>query len=270
MAIAYESVTSTSTTAGPSVTITKPSGLAVGDEMYAQIICFGASLTTPTGWTAIYNAVMVNSPIAVFSKTADSGDVAASDFTFTGSTISQISGTILHVSGLGIVDDSASVVMSGTSPAVTASAITPVWPNSLDIIFLFGRLNSNSAISFSTPSIATDNPIWTSRSSDSYASTNSFGRAVYTAPRSAITAWGDLTSTFSPTLTNAFFVALSLAPKIDGSYTVVTGTSNFVNHPFLRTGAMTLDGIDPETASTNVTQWTNPDKPSTAWTNPNK
>ena len=282
MAIAYESVSATTWGNGLSVVIAKPSGLAVGDSMFAQVMGDnGASgFSTPSDWTALYSG-FVNLggnlfPCAVFYKVADSDDVAASNFTFDGisdegGATEQTSGCILRISGFGIVDDSHNGTITGgsTSPQVVASTIDPVFTNGLAVAFLFGGDNASATISLSAPSIATNNPTWTSRSSDakSTASTSA-GRNVYTASRIEDTAWGDITITFSPdSAIGVQWVIAHLAPKINASYTVVTGTSYFVNHPFLRTGVIEIDGQNPDFIKMNKTDWVNEDKPSTSWSN---
>jgi hypothetical protein len=207
MAIAYESVAETAIAAGNSVVITKPSGLAVGDYMFAQIIggngAGGAAITPPAGWTSYYNDTPAlsgaNVPCGVFYKLAESADVAASNFTFTLSNTGAteyVGGCITRVSGYGIIDGASSRGPSADTTGTISyvSGIDPVFPNALVLLFLFGGDNVDiTGASFSSPAIATDNPTWTSRSSlySNVTSLTMFSR-LYTAPRAASTAFGDI------------------------------------------------------------------------------
>jgi hypothetical protein len=88
MAAVVESVSTN--TMGTGGVLTKPTGLAVGDTMIAILASAGGTnnIAAPGGWATVTS---LNTPTytksRVFSKTADSGDVAASNFTFTGTDI---------------------------------------------------------------------------------------------------------------------------------------------------------------------------------------
>ena len=104
MAIAYESVAEVDVTTVTTIQIAKPSGLAVGDTMFAQLWSrSGSTYTTLSGWSVLYSATPslagASQPCSVFYKTADSGDVAASTFDFTNGTSTVKSGAIIRVSG---------------------------------------------------------------------------------------------------------------------------------------------------------------------------
>jgi hypothetical protein len=288
MAIAYESSTETALGAANSIDIVKPSGLAVGDHMFAQIIggygAGGAAITPPAGWTTYYNATETlsgrNCPLGIFYKEAVSGDVAASNFTFTvsdGAPQEYLGGAIVRVSGFGIIDGASSRGPIGlaTGTDTYASGIDPTFPDGLVLLFLFGGDNDNiTGAGFSSPSIATDNPTWTSRS-NLYVNVSSltlFSR-LYTAPRAAATAFGNISwSVDDGTGSGVGVVAvmLNLAPEINGSHAVQTAPSYLVNHPFLRRELLTIDGQDPTTNSREVTQWQNETKATTTWTNQTK
>lgn len=279
MSIAYESVSSTAAASGDTVVITKPTGLAVGDHMWAQINgtngVGGAQIVPPAGWTTYYNNTITMSGAAVFNgifyKQASAGDVSASDFTFTSGGTGRIGGAILRVSGFGIIDGESTRSAIDTTGTVTyASAIDPTFPNSLLMLFMFGGDNASiSGADFSSPSIATSNPTWTSRSNDFSAGATTFFRRVYTAPRTADTAFGDISWSVDDGTgsgVGTLVILLNFAPRIDVSHEVVPGTSYFVNHPFLRSGELELNGENPDVASFSKTAWTNEPKPSTSWT----
>ena len=109
MAIVVESVSSASNTtvSHTSLVITKPTGLAIGDLMIAVVESYGGTdirISTIAGWTSVQTTVdasaNINTAIIQY-KIADSGDVAASDFTFnlTGDVGSLTGGSILRVTG---------------------------------------------------------------------------------------------------------------------------------------------------------------------------
>ena len=65
MAIVLESISTQALGSGVSTTITKPTGLAVGDQMFAPIgsvfpVGGAGLLAAPSGWTALFNANYVN------------------------------------------------------------------------------------------------------------------------------------------------------------------------------------------------------------------
>lgn len=270
MAITLESISTKTLAAGASTTITKPTGLSVGDVMVAcigSVSPFGGAgaLDVPSGWTALQNSNYNNFgtlfSYAIFTKTADSSDVAASNFTFNHTTYGRnMGGVIARVSGFGIVDDSSFVSSAAASPVTVASSITPTLPNSLNFVFLLAGDNTSvgSAVSFSNPSIATDNPTWTEQLDSSISDGNArYGIAVYTAPRAAATAWGNITLTYVQN-TNADIggVLVNIAPRVDSSHSIVTAPMYVVNQPFIRNGMVSLDGTDPETLTTTPTVWT--------------
>lgn len=82
------------------VTITKPTGLAVGDLMVS--VCgaeqSGVTITPPSGWDTIANQAQTNGRCMISYKVADSSDVAASNFVFT-SSIGKILGIIYRITG---------------------------------------------------------------------------------------------------------------------------------------------------------------------------
>ena len=280
MAIAYESVAETTFGGNLSLVIAKPAGLTVGDYMFAQVISVsGITWTAPAGWTELYQNTGASNlggsptPCAVFYKQAESADVAASNFTFSlgdaGGVVEQTSGNIIRVSGFGALDGSVSQKFDpiSSSPHTFATSIDPVFVNGLSIWWSFAGDNVNVNPNISSPSIATDNPTWTSRSSDIRSNAaGSAQRIVFTAPREAATAFGDATITVT-TNVGMINVIANLAPLVSGGATIETGTIRVVNQPFLRFGALDVDGEDPIIRKQSKTDWTNETKPSTTWTN---
>ena len=277
MAIAFETVASTAFPGGGlTVTIDKPTGLVVGDYMFAQIVAYGGtSWTTLTGWTALYNASPtlggIGVPCAVLHKIADSADVAASDFTFTvgdtGGVTEQGSGCISRISGMGILDGNVANTSTTSSPFSFASGIDPVYANGLILYFVFLGINSAANVSSSSPSIATNNPTFTSRSNNAVnTASRSVGRTFYTAPRPEVTAFGNVTISFAPAGVVAQSVMVHLVPEVNGTLSVTTGITHIINQPFLRTGVVDVDGVDPTTNKIESAVWTPKVKTATTWT----
>lgn len=99
-----------------SFTITKPTGLAVGDLMVAFIgqLIQNTTLIAPGGWTIRYTDATGNGSFAVYSKVADAADVAASNFSFSASVSTILGGAILRITG----------VASGSEVAATSVVFT--------------------------------------------------------------------------------------------------------------------------------------------------
>ena len=164
--ITVESVQSSgSTVSEGAVTITKPTGLAVGDLLVVTLV-FGQNDTTPTpsGWTVIRNNSVdlgTDGDVAAFYKVADSGDVAASNFSFdVTDTTGNIAGSLYRISGYNSSNvvgnfDSGFDSTSGTSRSHTIS-LTPAQADSV----LIALVVSDATNTFSSPS-STGSPTWT-------------------------------------------------------------------------------------------------------------
>lgn len=162
--ISYESHASTSYQEG-AITITKPTGLAVNDLL---VVCLFFANTntvdTPSGWSVARNNAgdfSDDTDGAIFYKLADSGDVAASNFSFdvadgTGS----IGGTLVRFSGVNQTTQIEQVDQAGdTGTGTTRSHTTSVTPTtSGSILFVFAHYNINETMaSYSS----TGSPTWT-------------------------------------------------------------------------------------------------------------
>jgi hypothetical protein len=111
--------TTTANSTGTTITIIKPTGLAVGDVMIVNIAVKGGTTSFPslTGWTIVCNAAYEGSGQnhrgSVLYKVADSTDVAAGSFTFnTGASVSSAAGAIVAFYN---VDTAGGVKPDGTS-----------------------------------------------------------------------------------------------------------------------------------------------------------
>jgi len=138
MALVVESFASATSTAG-TITLTKPTGLAVGNLMVVMLSFARNSVTNPeiqiaAGWTGV-TAHGTFTSAAIQYRIADAADVAASNFTFV--SINQVlvitAGRILRISGhepanislgsINLFTDSAAI---DTAVTFSGSITTPV------------------------------------------------------------------------------------------------------------------------------------------------
>lgn len=285
MAIAYQSVQSNTSDNTGSVTITKPTSLAVGDYMVAGILVDAdgggtqlASITTPSGWTqeALIDLFGTGrSAIGVYTKLADSADVAASNFTFngTGDTSSMtMAGHIARVTSWGGEAGQSTVTSTASSTTMTMTGITPspAIASSLYIVFA-GRVASATSDNVTSVAIATSNPTWTERAENTVnGNTRDTNFALYTATRTETTATGNYTITYTGTTNQGSgAVALILHDPINGSVTPTTQVSAYAFSPISNTKINAVVET-PDTNAMNTPAWSNPDKIDTDWTNPPK
>lgn len=274
---------STGSSGTRTVTMTKPTGLSVGDLMWLYLTCFSdtdpVSLTTPSGWTASNSETGGSNKKAYsFWKFADSADVAASNFSFTwtssDSTPNVNGGVIVRISNVAptpIRDSQEN--FSGTNTASFSSTVdvNPMVNDALYLLMYFSRGDSNSPTAYT---ITGTNPTWTELFSVGDAG-----------DMQATLAWGnatDATVITNVTVTLAAanssnwinLVALSEQKDASGTSTTLEIT------PALYTGAATSGSSGTSTtlaitptlyqgvaASKQPTQWSNESKPSTDWSN---
>lgn len=154
MAIAVQSTSTLAYgSASTSHVITKPSGLAVGDLMLAIVQTneqADSGWNVPSGWTAELNGnAGFGLTRAVFYKIADSGDVAASNFTFGKTTSATAAGIIYRIDGHDPTDPIHATdntdATSTTAHTISVSA-TPFIEDSL-VITSFHNHNVNRSYS---------------------------------------------------------------------------------------------------------------------------
>lgn len=131
-------------TASSSVVVTKPTGLSVGDLLVAEIGFYQSggsrTITTPTGFTERTKSDGASTGVGIYTKVADSGDVAASNFTFQVSSAADCLGASLsridNYSSVGS-SESDSDTGGGTSASYT-TAITPTVSDNLILMAFVG------------------------------------------------------------------------------------------------------------------------------------
>jgi hypothetical protein len=262
------------TTAGASQVITKPSGVVAGDFLVCVVGVFGyAGATTPTissFTTKVFHGTTtdVDNAIAVLYKTADSGDVAASNYTITQGTAIDVGPAVMYrISG------SANEIVWYS---VDGAGVTRNNDQVLIMVASEGNATSPTAFSGYTITSLDSNPTWTEDLDDTYVSVTgddlTFASAhASTTNTSAITAFsltgGEdvsvllvIPATKSATGTNAL---LAVDPTFFAN-TASVGT----------TGTNALHTVDPTfptqsgRAKSNI--WTNETKNTTTWTNEDK
>lgn len=286
MAIVIES-TSTNQTASSgavnSLTITKPSGLVEG-ELLVAVLGAGDNGSTPgpdintlSGWTAV-SADSDSSSASIQYKFANSGDVAASNFTFTCANNTDVmAGTLLRVSGTenegalgGSITNAQSTPADPDVASFTGSA-TPLRNSSLVVLAIAGGgLSATTSGYNSTPTVTY------TELHDYSGGLNAVSAGAYgtLATAGEITAFG---ATFSSNVSNSHSGVLAVFnPNLPSAGTVATVITDselyspdaladsFVTAPLVLTDSETNDAQGKGTAPT---QWTNESAPTTTWTN---
>lgn len=290
-----------------STTITKPTSLGVGDFMVAIVGIGGIDIgnLTPqatSGWTS--QATISDSGggttdeciLFVLTKTADSSDVAASDFTFTpvSDTVQasqdgrSITGSIIRLTGdapitsSAVIDGGVTAGSDTTTPTYTGG-ITPPLSSILIMASMSQRGNTSGTIATSGYAVTTDDPTWTERRDASINGSGGtvdkdYGFAIATAPRSETTATGDFSVTHSVICFSAG-VLISVFEQQNVTVSGTTGTITLTGNDGTvagdanitgSTGTITLAGNDG-TVTTPDPDWVNVDKSSpSSWTNTSK
>lgn len=268
------------------VTITKPTGLSVGDLMWLYLTCFSdtdpVSLTTPSGWTASNSETGGSNKKAYsFWKFADSADVAASNFSFTwtssDSTPNINDGVIVRISNVAptpIRDSQEN--FSGTNTASFSSTVDvdPMVNDALYLLMYFSRGDSNDPTAYT---ITGTNPTWTELFSVGDAgdmrATLAWGNA---ADATVIT---NVTVTLSAANSNNWINLVALSEQKDATATLdtlsVSPTFNALTPSSGVTATLNTLLVSPTLNApaangTTPTQWTKQSKNPTDWTKQNK
>lgn len=155
--IALRGSATTSTTTNTTLTLAKPTGLAVNDIMFATIAQSNNNSNnmgnvTLSGWTVVGGGVYGSSGsdrwhLTVLYKVVLASDVSGANPVFTLHTNSDDGmGSLVAYSGVNISSplDVAQTINSGQSNSMTASTLTTVTPNAA--ILMFGALGDNVSV----------------------------------------------------------------------------------------------------------------------------
>lgn len=292
MAVAYASSNITEQSGDALVTVTKPTGLAVGDMLLA--ICMRGSdgvavsgWNVPSGWTLIANRTVTNRVTTlVAAKVADSGDVAAASFDFTPDgadgnksavTLMRLTGTFTAGTGLFTSDNDVDDSTGGENHVTFTGGVTPVGASALLIMVL--ALYENIDIAYSNYSVVNNNPTWTELYDRYYdPSGNGLAYGIAYGSYASATATGNYAADVDSNGANYTGVLISLSESVNitVSPTVVTTTIS-VQAPSITTGSSyspsvitTTVTVQAPTVTTSLPKWVNTDKSSTTWSNSDK
>jgi hypothetical protein len=250
MAVTVQSVSSVArNTASTTVVITKPTGLAVGDLMVAHVVRSDNDQNSRswslTGWTSAVDTQgndtgIGSSGMAALYKIADSGDVAASDFTFTvSSTADFLAGAIYRISGHSIaapINASASAFINNDETPSFSNTITPTFADCLLLMLVHHYAGSSSSKDTSAYAITTSNPTWTEAYDNHNSTALTIGGAYANRPETTATGNSSFTSSGDAT-TDSGSIVLAIKPLQDASFTA-TAVSVAINiqAPTVQTG----------------------------------
>lgn len=271
MAITFVVGTPTAYTTSASVTLAKPTGLAVGDFMVAYIHGAQESVTPPSGWTSEQNFISTsgNGQMRIYSKTADSSDVSASNWTWTygggqyhGGVVIKFSG---HNTALPMVVQATANTTGTASPSFT-STVTPNTANSVLLFCLGVYVNSSATRTSSAYAVTTSNPTWTEELDQNVNTGSScFQMAVASATRSQITATGNASCTMSSSCTDLSNIMLVIRPQIQATITDTVTTTDSVTKLISKVITETISLVETIT-KVKSRLWTKKTKPSNTWT----
>ena len=295
MGIVVES-TSTATGSTPNVTITKPTGLAVGDLLIAVLSAEDDTPQTPTwntlsGWSSAQGG-NYDSRVAfsIQYKVATAGDVAASNFTFAMSTsaMTTIRGSLLRCSGAPVTAQSFTSAITNNLAAAsfsfsdTFTSYTPQEDGALVIMQIGGRGGGATQITVAGYNTVTTGITFTELYDVGITTTDPVGGKVVIASAYGVQGTAAALSQYSATYTASssvedhFGQIVVFSPIVDatGTNTLATATASAL----AQTGTCDTNGTNTFVTATGVTlpqtgrgevptQWTNETKPSTTWTN---
>ncbi len=280
MAVSYQSVATTAYATSSDIVIAKPSGLAVGDLMIGVVQALGitdnASITS-SGWTQSTGSTAYD--FEILYKIATSGDVAASNFTFTTDGSKFCAGAIVRIqNGAGANMTVGTMFNAGSSSTpVYTTGITPTEANALLLFFTFATGTFGTA-TVSNYAITTSNPSWTESYDQTGNGTADGVMAMAYATRPETTGTGDFSCTYSGSVSSGGLL-ISVPEKIDVTVSpAVIGVVASVQAPSVSadanvTIASTLSvtaSVQAPTVSMPADTWTNQDKSSSSWTNTDK
>ncbi len=223
MAAVFEGLQSASGTG--TLTITKPTGLAVGDTLVASIFGRGGGdVSTPSGWTSL---ITVDTDYDVararcFIKIAESSDVAAANFSFSNSFGSLCFGTLSRLSGSSFDQIVTYNRSNSSTSSVSYSGLTPAYADSLYLIVSAFTTGGTSSPYFSSYAMVTSNPTWTERTE--YDTGGGDAMSIASANRSATTATGNISLNISGLTgsSDVYSYMLIFLPNVSASSTPAT------------------------------------------------
>ena len=210
MAIVVESKSTQGYTVASNISLAKPAGLVAGDWLVAVLGAESSTISNVTNWTVITSTTISADHLKIMYKVADSSDVAASNFLFPISPTDYGAGVLMRISGVGGLDTSQQLTVSGTTNPVFSPGVTPAQANSLLIMAVHGA-DSASGTTINNYAIATSNPTWTEQINVAKTAGVDRALAVATAIRPETTATGDYSVTRNMEVYSGHLIVLSPA-----------------------------------------------------------
>ena len=263
--VAHQSTNNSGWTTGTSSVVTKPTGLAVGDLMIGFFFVQSASTQTlPLGFTTLGT----RGTLKLGYKFADSGDVAASDFTFTNAVSTRMFSSISRItdasSFTGSIVYNDGFQNSTATPSIAAE-VTPAFTRANCLLMQFWNQDTGAGLT-SNFAIATSNPTW----SEAYdvVDGTAYTMAMGYASRPQTTATGNVSVTGAGS-TNWIMQIISIADALNFSVaeSVTLTESRKEDQSILKNESVTLT---EDVEATKQRMYTNTDKSSTTWINQNK
>lgn len=236
MTVAYGSVSSATKSHGggsDTLTITKPTGLAVGDFMIAGLFVNGSNADFDlTGWTSLIDSSQAsNYGLNVLWKIADSADVAATNFSFQESANAGdgMAGFIVRITGSFTDADNLIASAAINNSAISSHTFTPgITPNVVNTLLLMGSGITGTETQ-SAYAVANNNPTWTERVDVSINTTSDAGISLATASLSAIGATGDFSLTLSSSRQAiGFLIAVTENTSVNGNHPILAMSSDLL------------------------------------------
>ena len=266
-----------------SVTITKPSGVAVGDllvSVLSTIDSGGGTVTgswvTLSGWTEATGGNFTYASMSIQYRVATAADVSASNYTFSHSDTEVTRGYIIRCSGNNTVDGGLGLA---NKTGETYSAYTPPEDGALVIMqpgFRSTNVSTSAQVSaYTVAGVSFSEQFDLLQGDGTPASLIAAAHGIQTTSTEIAT----YNATFSVPLggvSSTYYQFAVFNPPIDatGTNTLATTTSE----AFTQSGTCDVTGTTVLTEATSEaftqsgrgeapTQWTNETKPSTTWTN---
>lgn len=252
------------------IVITKPTSLAAGDLMVAVLAVTGTGSYTASGWSELAARTITdfNYRMTILVKVADSGDAAATNFTFDvpASGDSKV-GALLRVTGTafsGLSNCTADTdrVASDNTPTY-AGGVTPLASTSLLIMGCF----SGGVGTSSDYAIANNNPSWTERADINVNDAEDISLSVATADYAFASSTGDYSLSITDgTETGGYIIAISDTANVSVTLTplILNGTVNDVTPSAgvsVTLNPLTLNSTLPSvTVDSEDNPWTNQDE----------
>lgn len=290
MAVTVQSVSSVArATLTTTITVTKPTGLDVGDLMVVHLSRSDNDQNSRTwslaGWTTATDTQgndtgIGSSGIAALYKIADSSDVAAANFTFTVSSAADlIAGVIYRISGHSIsapINASSGVFVNNDETPSLANTITPTFADCLLLMLVHHYAGSSTIKVTSDYAIATDNPTWTEAYDNHNSTTLTIAGAYANRPQTTATGNSSFVSDGDAT-TDCASLIIAIKPLQDVNITAdVLNVTVSLPAPTVQTGVNVSVGVLNVTIGINapvvqtLREYTNPDKNTSTWLNQDK